>query len=101
SQTTSEPACLLGMTGFLLSHAVSLANMTYRQRDSMSLTDTFAKSIKHTGATAGDKHIDGGGMYLLVNAGGKYWRMNCRFSLLPPRLLTVYTLLQDPSELPS
>ena len=45
----------------------------------MPLTDTFAKNIKHTGAPAGDKHTDGGGMYLLVNAGGKYWRMNYRF----------------------
>ena len=45
----------------------------------MPLTDTFAKNIKHTGTTAGDKHTDGGGMYLLVNAGGKYWRMNYRF----------------------
>lgn len=46
----------------------------------MPLTDTFAKNIKHTGATAGDKHTDGSGMYLLVNAGGKYWRMNYRFA---------------------
>ncbi|WP_426145284.1 tyrosine-type recombinase/integrase [Polaromonas sp. DSR2-3-2] len=45
----------------------------------MPLTDTFAKNIKHTGAAAGDKHTDGGGMYMLVNAGGKYWRMNYRF----------------------
>ena len=46
----------------------------------MPLTDTFAKNIKHTGTPAGDKHTDGGGMYLLVNAGGKYWRMNYRFA---------------------
>lgn len=46
----------------------------------MPLTDTFAKNIKHTGASAGDKHTDGGGMYLLVNAGGKYWRMDYRFA---------------------
>ena len=46
----------------------------------MPLTDTFAKNIKHTGPRAGDKHTDGGGMYLLVNAGGKYWRMNYRFA---------------------
>ncbi len=37
----------------------------------MPLTATFAKNIKHT---------DGGGIYLLVNAGGKYWRMNYRFA---------------------
>ena len=42
----------------------------------MPLTDTFAKNIKHTGAPAGDKHTDGGGMYLMVKAGGKYWRMD-------------------------
>ena len=46
----------------------------------MALTDTFVKNAKHTGAPAGDKHTDGGGMYLLVNAGGKYWRMNYRFA---------------------
>ena len=45
----------------------------------MPLTDTFAKNIKHTGTSAGDKHTDGGGMYMLVNAAGKYWRMNYRF----------------------
>jgi integrase len=46
----------------------------------MALTDTFVKTVKHTGAPAGDKHTDGGGMYLLVKAGGKYWRMNYRFA---------------------
>ena len=46
----------------------------------MALTDTFVKKVKHTGAPAGDKHADGGGMYLLVNASGKYWRMNYRFA---------------------
>ena len=46
----------------------------------MPLTDTFARNIKSTGAPAGDKHTDGGGMYLLVNEGGKYWRMNYRFA---------------------
>ena len=46
----------------------------------MPLTDTFAKNTKHTGAPAGDKHTDGGGMYLLVNAGGRYWRMDYRFA---------------------
>ena len=46
----------------------------------MPLTDTFTKNVKHSGTPAGDKHTDGGGMFLLVNAGGKYWRMNYRFS---------------------
>lgn len=46
----------------------------------MALNDTFIKnSTKHSGNPAGDKHTDGGGMYLLVNAGGKYWRLNYRF----------------------
>lgn len=44
------------------------------------MNDTFIKNnTKHSGKIAGDKHADGGGMYLLVNAGGKYWRMDYRF----------------------
>ena len=46
----------------------------------MALTDTFTKNTKHSGKPAGDKHTDGGGMYLLVNVGGKYWRMDYRFA---------------------
>lgn len=46
----------------------------------MALTATFVKNAKHTGAPAGDKHRDGGGMYLLVNKGSKYWRMDYRFA---------------------
>jgi integrase len=46
----------------------------------MPLTDTFVKKTKPTGSPAGDKHRDGGGMYLLVNAGGKYWRMDYRYA---------------------
>lgn len=42
----------------------------------MALTDTAIKTIKHSGKPAGDKHSDGGGMYLLVKAAGKYWRMD-------------------------
>lgn len=45
----------------------------------MALTDTFVKQVKHSGAPAGDKYSDGGGMYLHVTATGKYWRMNYRF----------------------
>jgi hypothetical protein len=45
----------------------------------MALTDTFVKQVKHSGKMAGDKHTDGGGMYLLVKAGGRYWRMDCTF----------------------
>ena len=47
----------------------------------MALNDTFIKnSTKHSGKPAGDKHTDGAGMYLLVTAAGKYWRMNYRFA---------------------
>lgn len=42
----------------------------------MALTDTFTKQVKHTGKPAGDKHTDGEGMYLLVKASGKYWRLD-------------------------
>jgi hypothetical protein len=45
----------------------------------MALTDTFIRQAKWSGARAGDKHSDGGGLYLLVNAVGKYWRLNYRY----------------------
>jgi len=45
----------------------------------MPLTDTFVKQIKFSGQGSGDKHSDGGGLHLLVNAVGKYWRMAYRF----------------------
>ena len=45
----------------------------------MSLNDTFIKnSTKYSGRPSGDKHSDGGGLYLHVTAAGKYWRMNYR-----------------------
>ena len=37
----------------------------------MPLQPLFVKNIKHSGAPAGDKHADGGGMYLRVNKAGK------------------------------
>jgi integrase len=46
----------------------------------MALTDTFVKNTKPTGKPAGDKYRDGGGMYLLVKASGRYWRMDYRFT---------------------
>ena len=47
----------------------------------MALNDTFIRnSTKHSGKAAGDKYTDGAGMYLLVTASGKYWRMNYRFN---------------------
>ena len=44
----------------------------------MPLTDTFVKNTKHSGKPVGDKHSDGGGLYLHVLAAGKYWRMAYR-----------------------
>ena len=46
----------------------------------MPLTDTFVKQYKHSGKAAGDKHSDGGGLYLHTTATGKYWRMAYRFA---------------------
>ena len=42
----------------------------------MALTDTFVRQVKHTGKPTGDKYTDGGCMYLLVKAAGRYWRMD-------------------------
>ena len=44
----------------------------------MALTDTFIKQVKPN-KPAGDKHTDGGGLYLLVKPAGKYWRMDYRY----------------------
>ena len=38
----------------------------------------FARQVKHTGKAAGDKHAEPTGMYLLVKAAGRYWRMDYR-----------------------
>lgn len=46
----------------------------------MALTDTFVKNVKHAGKSSGEKHADGGGMYLHVTEVGKYWRMAYRFA---------------------
>ncbi|MEY5099193.1 MAG: hypothetical protein RJA36_1912 [Pseudomonadota bacterium] len=47
----------------------------------MALNDTFIKnSTKWSGKPAGDKHSDGGGLYLHVKESGRYWRMNYRLS---------------------
>ena len=47
----------------------------------VALNDTFIKnSTKHSGKATGDKYADGAGMYLLVKASGKYWRMDYRFA---------------------
>ena len=42
----------------------------------MTLADTFVRQVKHSGKTSGDKYTDGSGIYLLVKAGGKCWRMD-------------------------
>lgn len=44
----------------------------------MALTDTFVRNAKTT-KPAGQKHADGGGLYLLVTPAGKYWRMDYRY----------------------
>ena len=46
----------------------------------MALTDTFVTKVKHTGKPTGDKYTDGDGMYLLVKAAGKYWRMDYTYA---------------------
>ncbi len=46
----------------------------------MALTDTFVRQVKPTGKATGDKHFDGGAMYLHVKSAGKYWRMDYRFA---------------------
>lgn len=46
----------------------------------MALADTFVRQVKHTGKAAGDKYADGGGMYLLVKAAGKYWRQDYTYT---------------------
>lgn len=46
----------------------------------VALTDTFIKTIKHTGEKLCNKHADGTGLYLHVTLTGKYWRMNYRFN---------------------
>lgn len=45
----------------------------------MALTDTFVKNAKPSGKPTGDKYSDGGGLFLLVKSGGKYWRMAYRY----------------------
>ncbi|MBS0339212.1 MAG: integrase arm-type DNA-binding domain-containing protein [Proteobacteria bacterium] len=46
----------------------------------MALTDTRVRQLKHLGSANGEKYGDGRGMYLLVTATGKYWRLNYRFA---------------------
>ena len=48
----------------------------------MPLTDTFVRQVKPS-KPSGDKHADGGGMYLLVKPTGKYWRMDLLLSRSP------------------
>ncbi|MDR2991171.1 MAG: Arm DNA-binding domain-containing protein [Burkholderiaceae bacterium] len=46
----------------------------------MLLSDTFIRKVKHSGRPAGDKHADGGGLYLHVTEAGRYWRLRYRFA---------------------
>ena len=48
----------------------------------MALSDAFCRNVKWSGTTkAGDKHADGGGLYLHVMPNGsKLWRMAYRFA---------------------
>ncbi|MDR0274206.1 MAG: Arm DNA-binding domain-containing protein [Burkholderiaceae bacterium] len=46
----------------------------------MALKDTRVRQLKHSGRPAGDKYADGGGLFLLVKAAGKYWRMAYRYA---------------------
>lgn len=46
----------------------------------MPLNDTFVKKVKYAGKSSGEKHADGGGMYLHVTEAGKYWRLAYRFN---------------------
>jgi integrase len=65
--------------GLLLVSDVS-ENQHTNRGEAMALTDTAIRLVKHSGARAGDKLSDGGGMYLLVTATSKCWRMNYRFN---------------------
>jgi hypothetical protein len=42
----------------------------------MELTDRFVRQVKNSDKATGDKSADGGGLYLLMKAAGKYWRMD-------------------------
>jgi integrase len=44
----------------------------------MALSDTFIRQIKPS-KPSGDKHYDGGGLYLFVKGGGRYWRLDYRY----------------------
>ena len=44
----------------------------------MALSDTFCKNTKWSGKPAGDKHSDGGGLYLHIKEAGRYWRLAYR-----------------------
>ncbi|MYM94907.1 tyrosine-type recombinase/integrase [Duganella vulcania] len=44
----------------------------------MALTDTFVRFAKAS-KQGGDKHYDGGGLYIHVKPQGKYWRLDYRY----------------------
>jgi integrase len=49
------------------------------EKGHMALTDTFVRQVKPRGSKTGEKHSDGGGMYLHVTQAGKYWRLAYRY----------------------
>ena len=69
-----------GHTSILLVVLLVVRIPTLFRYQHMPLTDTFVKQYKHSGKAAGDKHSDGGGLYLHTTATGKYWRMAYRFA---------------------
>ena len=44
----------------------------------MALTDAFLHFAKAS-KPSGDKHYDGGGLYIYVKPQGKYWRLDYRY----------------------
>jgi integrase len=44
------------------------------------LSDNKVKQAKHSGKSTGDKLTDGSGLYLLITASGKYWRMDYQYA---------------------
>jgi hypothetical protein len=55
------------------------AEAAYTRMIFMALSDTFVRQLKLT-SSGSSKFADGQGMYLLVNAADKYWRLDYRFN---------------------
>src|SRR4051812_4414100 len=60
-------------------YTTAIFRNVYRQAEvAMALSDTFIRQIKPS-KPSGDKHCDGGGLYLFVKGGGRYWRLDYRY----------------------